>query len=221
MRHSPIALQSLILLSVSGICGVALPVKGQASQSRAAQPGLGSVVGNKYTNDSVGMTYVFPKGWFVDTAAMAAANDIVKKYVATHDSGGRFKDYQGSVWLMVSKSAEEPNAKPGSFVRGPSIILNGSTLDASDEHKTAAEIQNAAKQRIQSKGSLVVVTGPTDFSVGGQTFAKLDTTTNGFIYQGDVVTIRNHVRIEFQFLADSTEQLEDLYKSLNTLQFRP
>ena len=186
-----------------------------ALQLGAAQPSLGSVVGNKYTNDSVGITYVFPKGWFVDAATMAATNDIVERQSATHD-----KDHQGSLWLMVSKFAEEPNAKPGSVVRGPSIILSGSTVNASDEHKTATSIQNAAKQQIESKGGLVV-TGPTTFSVSGQSFSKIDTTINGFVYRGDAVTIRNHVRIEFQFLADSTAQLENLYKTLNTLQFRP
>jgi hypothetical protein len=210
---------AILLVSVSK-SGVVPQAKGEASQSGAAQLSVGSVTSNKYTNDSVGMTYVFPQGWFVDAAAMAAAKDAVKKYAATHGSDDRSKDYQGSVWLVVSKFAEKPNAKPGSFVSGPSIILSGSTVYGPDERKTAAEIQNAAKQQLESKDRLVSVTGPTDFSIGSQSFSRIDRTISGFIYWSDAVTIRNHVRIDFQFMADSTTQLEDLYRTLNTLEFR-
>jgi len=209
-----------ILFASMSRSGVASQAKGEASQSGAAHLSIGSVTGNKYTNDSVGMTYVLPQGWSVDAAAMAAANDTAKKYLATHGSGGDSTDYSGPVWLVVSKFAEKPNAKPGSFVSGPSIILSGSTLHGPDEHKTAAEIQNAAKQQLESKDRLVFVTGPTDFSIGGQSFSRIDRTVGGFIYWSDAVTIRNHIRIDFQFMAVSTTQLEDLYKSLNTLEFR-
>ena len=50
-------------------------------------------------------------------------------------------------------------------------------------------------------------------------FSRMDMAT-GLIYQGHAIAIRDHVRIEFQFVAESPEQLEDLYKSLNTLQFK-
>lgn len=42
----------------------------------------------------------------------------------------------------------------------------------------------------------------------------------GFVYKGDAIATGDHVRIEFQFVAESPEQLEELYKSLNTLQFK-
>ena len=211
---------AVVLLASVSRTDVASQEKAEASQSGAAQLGIGSVTGNKYTNDSVGMTYVFPQGWFVDAAAMAAANDTVKKYAATHGSDDRSKDYQGSVWLVVSKLAEKPNAKPGSSVPGPSIILSGSTLYGPDGRKTAAEIQNAAKQQLENKARTVYVAGPTDFSIGGQTFSRIDKTIGGLVYWSDAVTIRNHVRIDFQFMAVSTTQLEELYKSLNTVEFR-
>ncbi len=199
-----------------------LSVKGQVSQPAAAQPALGSVTGNEYSNESIGMTYVFPKGWFVDTAMMAATNESVKTYVASHDQSGRFKDYQGSTWLMVSKSPERVDCDSCSsmHISGPSIILSGSAMDPSDEHKTGADIQNAIKSRLEGRGGFYVVRGPTEFFVGGQSFSRMDM-TNGLLYHGDAIAIRNHVRVEFQFVAETAEQLEDFYKTLNTLQFKP
>lgn len=135
-RLGSCVIAAVILLASMSKTGIASQAKGEASQSGAAELSVGSVTGNKYTNDSVGLTYVFPQGWSVDAAAMAAANDTAKKYLATHGSGGESKDYPGPVWLVVSKLAEKPNAKPGSLVPGASIILSGSTLHGPDEHKT-------------------------------------------------------------------------------------
>jgi hypothetical protein len=212
------AVVAVFILFVFG--GMRATSQRNASQSTSAQPGLGFVTADKYTNDSVGITYIIPKGWFVDTAAMVAANDSTKKYVATHDDGGQFKNYQGSVWLMVSKLSEKPNTRPGSSISLPSITLSGSRVGPTDLHKTPFEIQKAAKQQLEAKDRVVYVTGPTDFSVGGQTFSRIDKTLGAFIYWSDAVTVRNHVRIDFQFMADSATQLEDMYKSLNTLEFR-
>ena len=210
-----------VLAVLTGITD-ALSVKGQVSQPAAAQPALGSVTGNEYSNESIGMTYVFPKGWFVDTATMAATNESVKKYVASHDQSGRFKDYQGSTWLMVSKSPERVDCDSCSSIHisGPSITLSGSAMDSSDEHKTGADIQNAIKGRLEDRGGFHVVRGPTEFLVSGQSFSRMDM-TNGPLYHGDAIAIRNHVRVEFQFVAETAEQLEDLYKTLNTLEFKP
>lgn len=210
-----------ILVVMVGITGP-LSVEGQLSQSATTQITLGSVTGNEYTNESLGMTYLFPKGWFVDMAAMAATNESVKKYVASHDQSGRFKDYQGSTWLMVSQSPEQIDCDNCSSIHtsGSSIILSGSAMDASDEHKTGVDIQNAVKSRLEARGGFHVVRGPTEFFVSGQSFSRMDM-TNGLLYHGDAIAIRNHVRVEFQFVAQTAEQLEDLYKTLNTLQFKP
>jgi len=62
------------------VAGIALTVIG-SSQARPRQNSnaasafdLGSISGNVYTNNSVGMTYEFPKGWFVDRAWIDAQN---------------------------------------------------------------------------------------------------------------------------------------------------
>jgi hypothetical protein len=64
------------------------------------------------------------------------------------------------------------------------------------------------------------VNGPTPCSFNGHNFSRTDTTT-GVAYQGDALTIRNHYQIEFRLFADTPEQLEDLYATLNTLQLKP
>jgi hypothetical protein len=210
---------AFLLITAAG-GGLALPMKGQDSQSRNAQADTGTVSGNEYSNDSVGMKYVFPKGWSVDVAGMTAANDIAKKYAETHAQSRRSEDYKHLVWLMISKSEEQANPEARSSIAGPFIILTGASAGILDEHETVAELQNKEKRRIEREGGLVVVTEPTEFSVSGQIFSRIDVTRNGFIYESKAVTIRNNVLIEFQFLAGSRDQLQNLYKSLSTLQFR-
>jgi len=197
-----------------------------SSQNRQQTPppavrqlSVGFVADNTYENDDVGMRYVFPEGWFVDIAAMKSANDAIRKYATAHGSSLP-ANYPGSVWLIVSKNAEEPNATPGSSVHGPSIILSGVVLGASDQHKTATEIQTAARRTMEKQRGVLRIDGPRSFSIDGQNFSRLDAVIDAIIYKGDAVTIRNGVRIDFQLVADSKEQLDALYKSLDTLHFR-
>jgi hypothetical protein len=208
-----------MLIGIGG-SGV-LSIKASASQSTVMPPPVDSVTGNEYVNNSIGMTYVFPKGWFIDTAAMASAKDSVKKFVATHDQNGRAKDYENSGLLMVSKSPEKVACDGCSSVStsGPSIILSVSSVEPSDEQKTGADIQNTIKGIYGGRGGLRAVRGPEEFFVAGQSFSRIDM-TNGFAYKGDAIAIRNHIRIEFQFVAGNSEQLEDLYKTLHTLKFK-
>jgi hypothetical protein len=221
-KSKTLGTQALAMLISIGASDGAFSTKGQVPQSTGSPPSVDSVTGNEYVNNSIGMTYVFPEGWFVDTAAMASARDSLKKFVATHDQNGRTKDYENYGLLMVSKSPERVACDGCASVStsGPSIILSSATVDDSDEHKTGADIQNVVKKEFAKRGGLLVVRGPEEFSIGSQTFSRMDM-TNGFLYKGDAIAIRNHIRIEFQFVAGNAEQLEDLYKTLHTLQFKP
>jgi hypothetical protein len=193
--------------------GDASPWQGRQSQMANTQRDLGSVSGNVYTNKGVGITYTFPQGWFVNKTATDKQNGSVK------ESGGNPSPFHNGYNLLTVSKLPEETALCGNCsstrVRGPHIRLDVSTVAPSDD-QTAVGIQNSIKRLFDGKGKFRVIRGPEVCSFGGQTFSRMDA-TNGTTYQGDAITIRKPYQIEFQFFADSPEQLEELYDTLNSL----
>jgi hypothetical protein len=95
-----------------------------------------------------GQTYTFPQGGFVDTTAMATANDAVKKYMASGDQNDPSRHHVSLVWLIVSKSPERVSCDDCSSVRtsAPSIIQTGSTGHSTDHPGSGTDIQNTIKE---------------------------------------------------------------------------
>ena len=152
--HTP---QKLILVMAAMVLAVtasasssrqnqnAAPASSAASSSQSPSPAtsakLGSIAGNVYTNDSLGMTYEFPKGWFVDQAWMDMAN-------RPQDPGPRPTDpeeqakYDSMVAMMKGTHAlisvsEQSAASPK--VSGPRIQL---TVSPVFENRSGADILN-------------------------------------------------------------------------------
>jgi hypothetical protein len=206
------------------VFAIAYTVAGQALAQVAFQnpPDLGSVSGNVYTNDSFGITYTFPQGWVVDKTALSHQATSEEKFRASQPQTDGSALHGSYTLLMVSKIPEEIiHCKDCSSTRvhNPNIILSVGVVPASSELQTASDIQNKFKQMFDGKG-LRFVNGPTPCSFNGHNFSRTDTTT-GVVYQGDALAIHNHYTIEFRLFADTPEQLEDLYATLNTLQLKP
>jgi hypothetical protein len=206
------------------VLAIAYTVAGQALALVAFQnpPDLGSVSRNVYTNDSFGITYTFPQGWVVDKTALSHQTTSEENFHASQPQTDGSAPHGSYTLLMVSKLPEEIiHCKDCSSTRvhGPKIVLSVGLVSASDELQTASDIQNKFKQMFDGKGTRFV-NGPTPCSFNGQTFSRMDS-TNGVAYSGDAITIRNHYTIEFRLSADTPEQLEDLYATLNTLQLKP
>lgn len=206
------------------VFAIACVVAGGTVAQEAFQnpPDLGSVSGNVYTNESFGITYTFPKNWVVDKSALSRQTSSEQKVYASQPQTDGSTPHGSYTLLMVSKLPEEIiQCKDCSSigVHSPNIILSVSSAPASAEVQTASDIQNKIKQMFDGKG-IRFVKGPTLCSFNGQTFSRMDT-TNGIAHSGDAITIRNHYTIEFRLFADTAEQLEDLYATLNTLQLKP
>lgn len=206
------------------VFAIACTVAGHALAQVAVQnpPDLGSVSGNIYTNDSFGITYTFPQGWVVDKTALSHQTTSEEKFHATQPQTDGLTLRGSYTLLMVSKLPEEIihcRDCSSTRVHNPNIILSVGVVPASGELQTASDIQNKFKQMFDGKG-LRFVNGPTPCSFNGHNFSRTDTTT-GVAYQGDALAIHNHYTIEFRLFADTPEQLEDLYATLNTLQLKP
>lgn len=198
-----------------------------ANQSQTAQPSadLGSISGNVYTNDSLGMAYGFPKGWFVDHAWMDMANRPQDPGPRPADPAEQAK-YDATVAAMQSTHAllavsEHTADTPGGG--GPRIQLSVSPVF---ENKTGADILNGMKSMYGHMRLIQIVDDPADYTFGGQTFSRMDMRLldvilrGGAGFQSAIIGVRDGQYLQFLILASTPEQLDSLVHSLDSLRFK-
>ena len=196
-----------------------------AFQADATPISFGSVSGNVYTNDSLGITFDFPSGWFVDKRSMQAENESANRFFsqAQQVSNGH-KSY---TLLIVSQLQEQATCHGCESVRvtDPRIVLCAGALGMSEQNKSAADIQTGIKRKLEQRKGYEITRGPESCSFGGQAFSRMDTKARTFAgnfgFLGDVIAIRQGHSIEFQLHARTPEELEMLYQTLNSLRFDP
>jgi hypothetical protein len=188
-------------------------------QTGKAKPDLGIVSGNVYTNDSFGLTYAFPSGWLVDKDAMDSINEQ-----PTYASGQ--EPNKNPLLLMVSQLREEPRCGGCLSVRVgiPRILIYAGRVPSSSKYQAASDVLLRIKETL-NRSSAKIVREPVDCSFGGQTFSRMDVKwelpKGGVSYTGDAVIVRGGYLIQFTIFADSLEQLDELFQTLNSLQFKP
>jgi len=186
---------------------------------------LGSISGNVYTNNSVGMTYEFPKGWFVDHAWIDAQNKPVDlgtrptdpQEAARYDSMVAMKKGTHAL-LAVSEHGGDTASD-----RGPRIQLSVSPVF---ENRSGADVLRGMKAAYSNMRLIQIVDDPADYTFGGQTFSRMDMRLLDVILHGDagfqsaVIGTRNEQYLQFLVLANTPEQLDSLVHSLDSLRFK-
>jgi len=185
------------------------------------------VSGKVYTSDFFGMTYEFPKGWSVDQSAIDTANAPRKRGAPTDPNDRRVYDalnaYRDYVLLEVSQHPAHD-----SRVAGPRIIFAVSTgPDVSDQ--TVKDLMSQEKRMVSETMGRRLIREPTEYTLGGQKFSRIDVEISwipsverhGPVYKSSVATVRQGYLLAFQLFADSREQLDQLFDTLNSLQFSP
>ena len=195
--------------------------------SRPADPSvdLGSIADNVYTNNSIGMTYEFPKGWLVDRAWIEAQNK-------PQDLGPRPTDpeeqakYDSMVAMRKGTYALLAVSEHGGDTAsdtGPRIQLSISPVF---ENKSGADILNGMKSMYGRMRLVQIVDDPADFTFGGLTFSRMDLRLldvilrGGAGFQSAIIGVRNGQYLQFVVLANTPEQLDSLVHSLDSLRFK-
>jgi len=195
--------------------------------SRPADPSvdLGSIADNVYTNNSLGMTYEFPKGWLVDRAWIEAQNK-------PQDLGPRPTDpeqqakYDSMVAMRKGTYALLAVSEHGGDTAsdtGPRIQLSISPVF---ENKSGADILNGMKSMYGRMRLVQIVDDPADFTFGGLTFSRMDLRLldvilrGGAGFQSAIIGVRNGQYLQFVVLANTPEQLDSLVHSLDSLRFK-
>jgi hypothetical protein len=189
----------------------------QPAENAHAKPDPGSVSGNVYTNVLFGMRYEFPDGWHVDEVATNQANADARKSMDRQRAGGGAvqENYQ---LLEVSKSLPA-----GAQVGNPRIVISASSVTATSQ--SGRDVFNQLKQIVISMPTIQIVHDPEDVTFGGRAFTRmdqrfiLDTVPQGF--EGDAITVLKGYLVNFQIFAYTQSELDELFKSLNSLQFNP
>jgi len=195
--------------------------------SRPADPSvdLGSIADNVYTNNSIGMTYEFPKGWLVDRAWIEAQNK-------PQDLGPRPTDpeeqakYDSMVAMRKGTYALLAISEHGGDTAsdtGPRIQLSVSPVF---ENKSGADILNGMKSMYGRMRLVQIVDDPADYTFGGVTFSRMDLRLldvilrGGAGFQSAIIGVRNGQYLQFVVLANTPEQLDSLVHSLDSLRFK-
>ena len=195
--------------------------------SRPADPSvdLGSIADNVYTNNSIGVTYEFPKGWFVDRAWIEAQNK-------PQDLGPRPTDpeqqakYDSMVAMRKGTYALLAVSEHGGDTAsdtGPRIQLSISPVF---ENKSGADILNGMKSMYGRMRLVQIVDDPADYTFGGVTFSRMDLRLldvilrGGAGFQSAIIGVRNGQYLQFVVLANTPEQLDSLVHSLDSLRFK-
>jgi len=195
--------------------------------SRPADPSvdLGSIADNVYTNNSIGMTYEFPKGWLVDRAWIEAQNK-------PQDLGPRPTDpeqqakYDSMVAMRKGTYALLAVSEHGGDTAsdtGPRIQLSISPVF---ENKSGADILNGMKSMYGRMRLVQIVDDPADYTFGGLTFSRMDLRLldvilrGGAGFQSAIIGVRNGQYLQFVVLANTPEQLDSLVHSLDSLRFK-
>jgi len=195
------------------------------AQTSDPSPDLGSIAGNVYTNDSLGMVYEFPKSWFVDHSWMDMQNkpqDVGPRptdpdQVAKYDSMVAMKK---GTHALLAVSQRPPDAAKES---GPRIQF---TVSPALDNTNGDDILNGMKSMYGRMRLVQVVGDPEDYTFGGQAFSRLDMRLldvilrGGAGFQSAVIGVRSRQYLQFLILANSQEQLDSLVHSLDSLRFK-
>jgi len=208
----------------------------QAPQTGKAKPDLGSVSDNVYTNDSLGMKYEFPKGWFVDKDIMNLLNDQPNGPKPTGNTSQFVDEYPAistrETLLVVSQQSPEPDCDgcPPLRMHNPRIFVYANVVTPTSSIQTLADGQKKIKSKYETIHTAQIIRELPDCSYGGQTFYRIDMKWlrlsssdplfSGFAYTSDVITIRKGYLMAFSIFADSPEQLNQLLQTLNSLSFK-
>jgi len=195
------------------------------AQTSDPSPDLGSIAGNVYSNDSIGMTYEFPKGWFVDRAWIDAQNKPVDlgprpadpDQAAKYDSMAAMKKGTHAL-LAVSEHGGDTASDTG-----PRIQLSVSPVF---ENRAGADILDGMKAAYDHMRLIQIVDDPADYTFGGLTFSRMDLRLldvilrGGAGFQSAIIGTRNGQYLQFLILANTPEQLDSLVHSLDSLRFK-
>jgi hypothetical protein len=193
---------------------------------------------NVYNNDFYGLRYEFPKGWFIDKALMENDANQKKQHASRPDP----KDPMYGVWLdiqcghLLLAVSRDDWKTTGGEDRGMGIthiLLNVSDVVFRHNITTAKDLLNSRKESLRETSQ--VVREPADYVFDGQLFSRMDLketalpvmerggkirSPGGTVYEAEIIGVRNGYWIEFDFAADSLQELEELFQTLDSLQFK-
>jgi hypothetical protein len=218
--HTP---SRLILFIVAIAFAVVASAYGTPPNQNAAD--LGSISANVYTNDSLGMTYEFPKGWLLDRAWMDSQNKPADfgtrptdpEQAAKYDSMVAMRKGTHALLAVSEKGTDTAQAS------GPRIQL---TVSPVFEGKTGSDVLNGMKSAYDHMRLIQIVGDPANCTFGGVTFSRMDMRLldvilrGGAGFQSAIIGVRNRQYLQFLLVANTQEQLDGIVHSLDSLRFK-
>ena len=196
-----------------------------ATETGILQPEDGSISGNVYTNDFFEFTFEFPSGWFVQT-------DGTKESVGESGRGTANKGDLGEKGILDPLTiGTHPLLHLLQHPIGASAPVNPEILILAGDVSCSAGLDTGEKILLGLKMELArhysnfqVIHEPMNVTLGGKVFSRMDArmdSPNGIsLYQTYASTVLNGYALVFVLDAGKPKRLDDLFQTLNTLQFK-
>lgn len=197
------------------------------TEAGISQPEDGLISGNVYTNDFFEFTFEFPKGWFVQTDGTKTS--IEEPGTGTADKGdlggkGNLDSLTSGTHSLLHLLQHPIGA---SALVNPGILILAKDVSCSPSPVTGEKVLLSFKvelARRYSRFNFEVLREPKNVALGGKVFSRMDTSMDSLsgtsLYQAYVSTVLNGYALIFVLDERKRERLDDLFQTLNTLQFK-
>ena len=195
------------------------------TQVRTHQPEDGSISGNVYTNDFFEFTFEFPKGWFVQSNG--ANKSLVESGTKAMDKGGPGEKGIFDPQVIGSHALLNLLQHPigASAPVNSEILVVAQDVSCTPGLETGENVLLGLKMELARRYSnFMVIHEPKNVTLGGKVFSRMDTSMDAHngtsLYQSYVSSVLNGYALVFVLDAGKSKRLDDLFQTLNTLQFK-
>lgn len=168
-----------------------------AAQTKCSAFGPGRVEGVRYSNDKLGLSYVFPAGLEPQDLNTVQAPQV---------------KMDTAFLLLLWKSPKE--------FEKPSIIVMTDDPGAYPDHSVNGYLRRIENSVTMSSAANITKRGP-DIDISGMKFLRLDyqTPSTGGLNNTSITGQFKGCEITFQFTAKSQSEIEGFVRSLQTVEF--
>jgi TonB family protein len=191
----------------------------------AVQVDSGVVAENMYTSDFFGFSYLFPKGWSVQSEVTKKRLMEVGKAIITQGDPNKsaVMDVAEKHSYQLLTVFEHPVGTPVPF--NPGLIVMAEDVSYAPGVKNGADYLLNLKMGLEKRHEeLKILRAPTEQSFGGKSFFRMDvafsTSTGATVLESYSSTVLKGNALTFIFFEERTERLQSLTDTLNTLEFK-
>ena len=194
-------------------------------QQPAANIGAGTVTGHQYRSSFFKLGYEFPKAWtYLKQDTVNAENEEAYRKAVDKSLKENGPDSTTVSGNTTTSRKTEVSTPVNLLIAGPAAITS-SASDAAPRVRIWAHRRNAILDKAGDHATMIatmakkVILPPTEITLSGRTFVRVDVIHNDGLYHSNVETVCGDYVVGFDFYASTEKDLRTLTETINTVRF--